>query len=367
MPPTPDYYALLHVARTATAEELRTAYRKLAREHHPDANAAPEAATRMRELNQAWEVLRDPETRNAYDRTLPRMRVMVQRKPRAAAGPTVRSGPQAAGSWFKEDAPRVAARPSAEFSGDPSIDWYAELGVRRDAPRHEILKALSRMAASLDGADVSATEFARRRRAMRDGWAILGDPHLRAAYDRARNSAASVAGTQPPRAEAAPSGPPAGYRLGPVTVGNMTVDRGADLVEADLRGADLRGYDLAGIDLSRSLLQGADFEAASLRKAKLAGADLAGANLRWADLSNADCGAANLRQADLGGAALHSTNFFRAAMAGASFAGAVGPAINLDFADLARADFSGAKITAQLIERGRLAGTIMPDGMIRDS
>ena len=46
--PEPDHYAVLDVARTATEVEIRTAYRRLAREYHPDANPSPEAEQRMR-------------------------------------------------------------------------------------------------------------------------------------------------------------------------------------------------------------------------------------------------------------------------------------------------------------------------------
>jgi uncharacterized protein YjbI with pentapeptide repeats len=45
--------------------------------------------------------------------------------------------------------------------------------------------------------------------------------------------------------------------------------------------------------------------------------------------------------------------------------GAVGPGVNFEYADLARADFTGALITPALIERGKLAGTVLPDGSVR--
>ncbi|WP_322794989.1 DnaJ domain-containing protein, partial [Tepidiforma sp.] len=67
-----DYYAELEVAATASLEEIRAAYRRLARAHHPDTNPDPAAAERMRRLNEAWEVLRDPVRRADYDRTRPR-------------------------------------------------------------------------------------------------------------------------------------------------------------------------------------------------------------------------------------------------------------------------------------------------------
>lgn len=63
-----DYYEVLGVSRTATAEELKRAYRKLAREHHPDVNRADGAEERFKEINEAYEVLSDPDRRAAYDR-----------------------------------------------------------------------------------------------------------------------------------------------------------------------------------------------------------------------------------------------------------------------------------------------------------
>lgn len=62
-----DYYKVLGVERTATEDDIKKAFRRLARKHHPDINKAADSATRMQELNEAHEVLRDKEKRAAYD------------------------------------------------------------------------------------------------------------------------------------------------------------------------------------------------------------------------------------------------------------------------------------------------------------
>jgi len=63
-----DYYKVLGVERTASDDEIKKAFRRLARKHHPDISKAPDASARMQELNEAHEVLRDKEKRAAYDR-----------------------------------------------------------------------------------------------------------------------------------------------------------------------------------------------------------------------------------------------------------------------------------------------------------
>ena len=62
-----DYYKTLGVARDATAEDLKKAFRKLARKYHPDVSKETDAQLRMQEVNEAYAVLSDPEKRAAYD------------------------------------------------------------------------------------------------------------------------------------------------------------------------------------------------------------------------------------------------------------------------------------------------------------
>ena len=64
-----DHYEVLGVGRDATADEVKKAYRRLARELHPDANPGdPEAEGRFKEATAAYEALSDPERRARYDR-----------------------------------------------------------------------------------------------------------------------------------------------------------------------------------------------------------------------------------------------------------------------------------------------------------
>lgn len=82
-----DYYAILGVDRKAGDKEIKSAFRKLARKHHPDVAKGKGAGERFQEINEAYEVLSDPEKRRRYDTLGPDWQRYAQAPPPGAQGP----------------------------------------------------------------------------------------------------------------------------------------------------------------------------------------------------------------------------------------------------------------------------------------
>lgn len=68
MPTTKDYYSILGVSKNASADEIKSAHRKLVRKLHPDVNDAPDAEERFREVQEAYDILSDDQKKSLYDR-----------------------------------------------------------------------------------------------------------------------------------------------------------------------------------------------------------------------------------------------------------------------------------------------------------
>ena len=130
MASTPDYYKTLGVPRSATASEIKKAFRKLAREHHPDAGGDE---AKFKEINEAYEVLSDDKKREMYDQygTANENQIPFQ-----------------GGNPFGEEIPSVAARtptppaaeaiPSAALAVEASIgptSWKACVMVKEPSER----------------------------------------------------------------------------------------------------------------------------------------------------------------------------------------------------------------------------------------
>jgi curved DNA-binding protein len=97
-----DYYEVLGVSRDASADDIQRAYRTLARRHHPDVNKDPAAEERFKEINEAYQVLKDPQTRRRYDRFGPDFRQIPEGAEgfgRAGAGAGPGGSPPFGSEW----------------------------------------------------------------------------------------------------------------------------------------------------------------------------------------------------------------------------------------------------------------------------
>jgi curved DNA-binding protein CbpA len=96
---TKDYYKTLGLSRDASREDIQRAYRKLARKFHPDLNKAPDAEKKFKEVNEAYQVLKDPEKRNKYDRLGARWQEGQDFRPPPACATSIRTSSTALCVW----------------------------------------------------------------------------------------------------------------------------------------------------------------------------------------------------------------------------------------------------------------------------
>src|SRR5215210_9218366 len=126
-----DPYRLLDVARTATDDDMRKAYRQLAREHHPDANPDdPHAEERFKEIQQAYETLSNPIKRRAYDE---RSRPSPQRR---AASPRVATGGRPRGrTTGSVDLSGLLGKSGGSSGGRREVNWQLRVEDTEDIAR----------------------------------------------------------------------------------------------------------------------------------------------------------------------------------------------------------------------------------------
>lgn len=110
-----DYYKILGVARDASQDEIKRAYRKLARKYHPDVSKEANAETRFKEINEANEVLKDAEKRAAYDQLGSRWQAGEQFRP-----------PPGWDAGFEFN-----GAPNQDAQGQDFSDFFSELFGRR--------------------------------------------------------------------------------------------------------------------------------------------------------------------------------------------------------------------------------------------
>lgn len=154
MPPDPpDHYALLKVHPSASTARIKAAYLRLVFHWHPDRNTAAEAGERTAQLNAAWEVLRDPVRRAAYDRQR-RLARPPAASPAAAPKASARPGPVAR--------PAHPARPAAP---DPAAAERARRAEAESAREAEARRQRN-------------TEYEQRRKAAESQWRAPPDSGL---------------------------------------------------------------------------------------------------------------------------------------------------------------------------------------------
>ncbi|AFP75884.1 DnaJ-like molecular chaperone [Mycoplasmoides gallisepticum CA06_2006.052-5-2P] len=151
-----NYYELLGVNETASKEEIKRAFRRLAREYHPDVNKAPDAEAKFKEINRAYSILSNETTRFDFDRRL------KQRRAKASATNTT--------SFFHQR--------------NQNQNYYEILKVNQNDSTEKITiqyKMMRLQYSTVFAKDAHSAEMSRK---IERAYEILGDPLKRARYDQ---------------------------------------------------------------------------------------------------------------------------------------------------------------------------------------
>jgi curved DNA-binding protein len=121
-----DYYKILGVERQASADQIKTAYRRLARKFHPDVSKEPNAEARFKEMQEAYEVLKDPAKRAAYDQLGSEWKSGEQFRPPPDWGSGFEFSGRPAGAGASARRGRAAGA-EREFSQEEFSDFFSSL------------------------------------------------------------------------------------------------------------------------------------------------------------------------------------------------------------------------------------------------
>ena len=149
-----DYYAILGVPRTATQKEIKAAFRKLARKHHPDLNQNdPAAERRFKEINEANEVLSDPEKRRLYDEVGPRWREYEAWDKAGRPGPSPFGGATGGGGGPQVEYRTVSPDELESMFGeaDPFSDFFHSMFGRSGSTTGRPRRAPARRGGDVEG------------------------------------------------------------------------------------------------------------------------------------------------------------------------------------------------------------------------
>jgi DnaJ-class molecular chaperone len=134
-----DYYSVLGVSRTASEKEIKTAYRKLARKHHPDVNPGDKKSeTLFKEIGEAYSVLSDPDKRRKYDRWGHDWEKIEQAQ---AAGANFRGRPGTRYAWSSTTPSGGASAPGFNFESEDLGGLFEQLFGRASGGRQRVRTA----------------------------------------------------------------------------------------------------------------------------------------------------------------------------------------------------------------------------------